>query len=80
MSLSTKIFDTPQGFFNSIPKVLGENLNYRHNVLGPVLDKDKTLQKIVMQMMFVEPKICVETAMEDLFDPEPEEGEEWKQQ
>jgi hypothetical protein len=55
--MNLKIFDSPDGFFEAIPKGLEENLNFRMNVLSPVLDKDSSLQKIVLKMMLENPKI-----------------------
>lgn len=56
MSLSTNIFNTPEGCYEAIPTDLAENIDFRRT-LHSVLEKDTGLQQVFMQLMFAEPKI-----------------------
>lgn len=51
-----KQLDSSEGFYQSIPKDLIENIHYRQK-LHTVLEKDKKAQKVFLQMCFIEPKI-----------------------
>lgn len=49
--------DSPDKFFLSIPKSLGENIDFR-KTLHTLLDKDQIFQDVYLQMCFADPKIA----------------------
>jgi hypothetical protein len=54
--MQLKTFDSPETFYASIPRDIKENIQFRQT-LHSILEKDKSLQKLFMQLMFANPKI-----------------------
>lgn len=55
--INQKLFNTPEGFFNAIPTNVIENLEFR-KTLHTILDHDKKLQQIYLQLCLLDPKIA----------------------
>ncbi len=54
--IKSQLFDTPEGLYKAVPTELHENLEFR-KIFHSVLEKDQSLQKLFLQMMFIEPKL-----------------------
>jgi hypothetical protein len=54
--MNYKLFDSPIGLYRSVPKEVRQNLEFRKTI-HTVLEKDKKLQQLFMQMLLVEPKL-----------------------
>jgi hypothetical protein len=62
MMLNVKTFDSPESFYNSIPKDVNENIRFRQ-VLHSVLEKDKNLQKLYLQLVTNNFKIAFDSML-----------------
>jgi len=51
-----KVFDTPEGLLETVPRTVRENIEYRME-LHSFIAKDASLQKVFMELMFLKPQI-----------------------
>jgi len=68
-------FETPDDFYNAIPKGLKENLDFREKIIFEMLAKDKSLQKLIFQFCYFNPKIFY-NAFAWTYDPRKPIGEQ----
>jgi hypothetical protein len=59
--MKNSIFDTPEGFFNTIPTEVQENITFRQT-LHEKISKDTKLQRVFLQMVLACPQIGFNTS------------------